>query len=220
VLENGCAGGYRSDMTLEPQTAPRFANAQRMPFRDVEMYGRRFFLNAADCAELVARIDVVRRPSGLADHDGAPGYRTSETCDLDRSDPFIAGIIDRLAAYAGLDPLYAEPLQGQRYAVGQEFKSHTDYFEPSGAGYAQYCALSGQRTWTLMVYLNEPGAGGATRFKNLDKLFHPEAGKLLAWNNLKPDGSPNFMTLHQGMPVRQGTKYIITSWFREKPWAG
>ena len=43
----------------------------------------------------------------------------------------------------------------------------------------------------------------------------PETGKLVAWNNLLADGSPNGATLHQGMKVRRGTKYVITKWFRE-----
>ena len=196
----------------------RFAGAQRLPFRGVEMFARRYFLDAAECAALIERIDARRRPSGLADHDGDPGFRTGETCDLDDADPFVGGIAARLAAYAGLDARHAEPLQGQRYAVGQEFKAHTDYFEPSGADYDLYCAAAGQRSWTVMVYLNVPGAGGATRFKRLDKTFQPETGKLLAWNNRNADGSPNAMTLHHGMPVRAGTKYIITGWFRDRPW--
>ncbi|HEX7694798.1 MAG TPA: oxygenase, partial [Sphingomonas sp.] len=33
-----------------------------------------------------------------------------------------------------------------------------------------------------------------------------------------PDGSPNPSTIHQGMKVRAGTKYVITKWFRERPW--
>ena len=44
------------------------------------------------------------------------------------------------------------------------------------------------------------------------------AGKLLAWNNLRADGRPNVNTLHHGMKVRAGTKYVVTKWFREKPW--
>lgn len=198
--------------------ASRFAGAQRMPFRDVDMVQRRGFMTAAECAAIIAMIDERRRPSGLADHDGSPGYRTSETCDLDAGDPLVTILTQRLADYAGLDVAHCEPLQGQRYAVGQEFKSHTDYFEPDGLGYIEHCGTAGQRTWTLMVYLNEPGAGGATRFKQQNKLFQPETGKLLAWNNLLPDGRPNYATLHQGMPVRAGTKYVITAWFRELPW--
>ena len=100
---------------------------------------------------------------------------------------------------------------------GQEFKPHTDTFEPGGADFFAHCAEQGQRTWTAMLYLNEPEDGGATRFKAIGKTIQPETGKLLAWNNLLPDGSPNAATLHQGMKVRRGTKYIITKWFREYP---
>src|ERR1700755_1572078 len=90
-----------------------------------------------------------------------------------------------------LDPAHGEPIQGQRYAVGQEFKGHTDYFEPSGLDFHKFCSIAGHRTWTGILYLNEPEAGGATRFKAIDKLVQPETGKLLCWNNLRADGSPN-----------------------------
>ena len=130
----------------------------------------------------------------------------------------VATINRRLADFAGLDPRHGEPLQGQRYAVGQEFKAHTDYFEPNGQDFARYCAVSGQRTWTVMIYLNDVEAGGATRFKAIDKIVQPETGKLLAWNNLRADGSVNPSTLHHAMKVRAGLKYVITQWFRERPW--
>jgi prolyl 4-hydroxylase len=68
-----------------------------------------------------------------------------------------------------------------------------------------------------MIYLNSPDEGGATRFKRIGKTIQPETGKLLAWNNLLPDRRPNPATLHQGMKVRRGTKYILTKWFREHP---
>jgi len=119
----------------------------------------------------------------------------------------------------GIDPAFGEPIQGQRYAVGQEFKQHTDYFEPDGPDYARYCTVSGQRTWTAMIYLNEPAAGGATRFKVIDKIVQPETGKIVAWNNRRADGTPNPATLHAAMKVRSGVKYVITKWFRERQWA-
>ena len=68
-----------------------------------------------------------------------------------------------------------------------------------------------------MIYLNQPEEGGATRFKEMERPIQPEAGKLLLWNNLLPDGSPNGATLHQGMKVRRGTKYILTQWYRQHP---
>ncbi len=193
---------------------------QRFPRPELELYVLRDFLSGFDCAGLIERIDTNRRPSTIADDLGYEAFRTSETCDLDGSDPFIAAIDAKLAAVSGLDPVHGEPLQGQRYAVGQEFKAHTDYFEPNGRDYQTYCGRSGNRTWTLMVYLNEPRDGGATRFTHVDKIMKPERGKLLAWNNRLPDGGVNPATIHHGMKVRSGTKYIITKWYRELPWTG
>lgn len=198
-------------MSLAP-----FEGAQRVPTRQLELLIRKHFLDAAECAALVARIDANRRPSTIADDIGEANYRTSETCDLDGADPEVAAIDARICAWLGLDPAHGEPIQGQRYAVGQEFRLHTDYFEPDGLDYDRYCGVSGNRTWTAMIYLNAPAAGGATRFKLIDKTVQPEPGKLLAWNNRLPDGRVNPATLHQGMKVRAGVKYIITKWFRER----
>jgi len=202
---------------LSPKQHP---GVQRFPARTIELYMRRNFLTVEECAALIDRIDAVRRPSTIADFNGDDAFRTSETCDLPDDDPFIAALDRRLADFIGIDPAHGEPLQGQRYAVGQEFKAHTDYFEPTGVDYDRYCGQSGNRTWTLMAYLNEPAAGGATRFPKLGKSFQPETGKLICWNNRAPDGALNPETLHHGMKVRAGTKYIITKWYRERAWLG
>ena len=196
----------------------RQPNVQRVPSPRLHLFIKRSFLTQEECAAVTALIETNRRPSTIADDMGDPLFRTSETCDLDGHHPAVRVVEDRIIALTGLDPAHGEPMQGQRYAEGQEFKNHTDYFEPTGVDFARYCSIAGQRTWTVMIYLNEPKAGGATRFKRIDKTVQPEAGKLLAWNNLLPDGRVNPDTLHHGMKVRSGTKYIITKWFREKPW--
>jgi prolyl 4-hydroxylase len=197
-----------------------FENAQRVPSPRLELFIRRDFVTLDECAGLRALIDERRRPSRIADDLGDAAFRTSETCDLDSNDALVAAIDARISAFLGADPAFGEPIQGQRYAVGQEFKAHTDYFEPNGTDFERYCAHSGQRTWTAMIYLNEPQAGGATRFKTIDKIVRPETGKLLAWNNLDAYGRPNGATLHQGMKVRSGVKYVVTKWYRERPWSG
>ncbi len=191
---------------------------QKVPSPKLDLFLARGFIAPDLCAALIAQIDTVRRPSTIADPNGDAAFRTSETGDLSADDPVVQAVERRLALFTGLDPAHGEPLQGQRYAVGQEFKGHTDYFEPQGADYATYCSVAGNRTWTVMVYLNTPDAGGATRFKAIDKIVQPETGKLVAWNNRRADGSLNPATLHQGMKVRAGTKYVITKWYRELPW--
>jgi prolyl 4-hydroxylase len=189
---------------------------QRVPTPRLDLFIVRHFIDADHCAELIARIDAKRRPSEIADDFGDATFRTSETCDLDGADPVVARVDDSIAELLGLPLALGEPLQGQRYAPGQEFKPHTDTFEPTGADFYLHCAERGNRSWTAMIYLNKPEDGGATRFKALGKIVQPETGKLLAWNNLLPDGQPNPATLHQGMKVRKGTKYILTKWFRER----
>ena len=191
---------------------------QRAPFPKLELFQLKRFLPPDLCAALIELIDANRRPSTIADANGDQYFRTSETCDLDPGEPAVQDLERRLVALNGIDPAHGEPVQGQRYAVGQEFKAHTDYFEPDGADWERYCAISGQRTWTFMIYLNQVEAGGGTRFSIPRKIVQPETGKLLAWNNRRPDGRPNPNTLHHGMKVRKGVKYVITKWYRERPW--
>src|SRR5438309_6813717 len=192
------------------------AGVQRVPTRELELFLLRGFLDDATCAALIDRIDAKRRPSEIADDIGIANFRTSETCDLDWRDPVVGNVDRMIAELLGLPVQQSEPLQGQRYAAGQEFKPHTDTFEPGGYDFYVHTGQGGQRTWTAMIYLNEPEDGGATRFKAIGKSIKPEAGKLLAWNNLSPDGRPNPATLHQGMKVRRGTKYVLTKWFRQQ----
>lgn len=208
--------GHPSEPVVERILA--YPGVQKVPSPKVTLFMARNFLDAAQCQALMARIDEHRRPSTLANAGDDYAFRTSETCDLAAEDPLAIDLKAKILGFIGLHPDHAEPMQGQRYAVGQEFKAHTDYFDPGSADFDKYCSVAGQRTWTVMLYLNEVEAGGATRFKAIDKIVQPEAGKLLAWNNLRPDGSVNPATIHHAMKVRAGCKYVITQWFRERPW--
>ena len=184
----------------------------------LELFIARDFLPREACAALIELIDRERSASIVTDSNGDPYFRTSETCDLaSASSPLITAIDAVLSAFSGIDPAYGEPLQGQRYDVGQEFKPHTDYFEPTGANFARLCSIIGNRTWTFMIYLNDVEAGGETRFEAIEETVWPATGTMLAWNNRRADGSPNPDTVHQGTKVRAGVKYIVTKWYREKP---
>ena len=200
----------------------RYGGVQRLPYDKLELFQRKDFVPPELCAQLIELIDSGRRPSTLADHNGDRYFRTSETCDLNAEEPAVKRLEELLLALNGIDPAHGEPVQGQRYDVGQEFKAHVDWFNPHGQDWEKYCSVAGQRTWTFMIYLNEVEAGGATRFKVPKKNFRPETGKLLCWNNrrldLTGDKVGNVNTMHHGMKVRKGVKYVITKWYREKPW--
>jgi prolyl 4-hydroxylase len=66
--------------------------------------------------------------------------------------------------------------------------------------------------------LNEPESGGQTFFPQANVRVTPRTGNLLLWNNLDEFGEPNTYSLHTGMPVEAGTKYVITKWYRERDW--
>ena len=191
---------------------------QRVPSDKLELFQKRDFVPAELRNELIHLIEKDRRPSTLADAGDDRYFRTSETCDLDAGEPAVRQLEEMLHALNGIDPAFGEPLQGQRYDVGQEFKPHCDYFNRGGQDWERYCSVAGQRSWTFMIYLNEVEAGGGTRFKAIRKTFQPEPGKLLCWNNRRADMRENPNTIHQGMKVRKGLKYVITKWYREKPW--
>ena len=192
--------------------------ATRVDMDTAQVYHCDHFLSSEECDALIALIDAGRRPSTLLSDKADTGFRTSESCDLDRWSPDVQPIDEAIAAMLGIDPHYGETMQGQRYAPGQRFKAHHDYFHQGESYWDAMQAQGGQRTWTAMVYLNDVAEGGATWFPQAGIRIAPRRGLLLTWNNMNNDGTPNDMTIHEGMPVVDGVKYIVTKWFRERIW--
>lgn len=191
-----------------------FPNAIPIYNDKVEMYGIDGFLNAEECTQLIELIRNNRRQSTTTE-EGVSSFRTSTTCELASLDHPIVELIDqRICEYMGIDPCQSEPIEGQWYEVGQEFKAHTDYFEPDSETYDQHIGSLGQRTWTFMIYLNTTRDGGGTHFSEIDVEVQPVSGTALLWNNTDHQGNLNQYTLHHGMPVTAGYKAVITKWFR------
>lgn len=185
---------------------------------DMEIFHAPDFVLPAACEEIIAYADRNNRPSEIADHNGDYAFRTSTTSNLDPNMPVVAGIRNAIAGLIGLPLENGEPLQAQRYLPGQEFKLHCDWFRPGSPDYTKFCAISGQRTWTAMAYLNDVDEGGQTIFPHLGLSVTPKRGDLLIWNNLRPNGDGEPKSGHHAMPVIKGAKYVITQWFRQKPY--
>ena len=192
----------------------------RATIDNAQFYYHPDFLLPEQCEDLVAIIDANRRPSTLLSDKPDQNFRTSDSCDMDRWSPAVRPIDESIADLLGIDPNQGETMQGQRYAPGQQFRAHHDYFHATENYWAKVSQQGGQRTWTAMIYLNDVAEGGATWFPQAGIKVAPKRGLLLAWNNMNPDGSPNQATLHEGMAVVEGVKYIVTKWFREGQWVG
>ncbi len=190
-------------------------NAQLVLSNKLQIYTLEDFMSPEECDLIVDLSTQILRPSTVT--TGEKMYRTSSTSDLSLlKNRDVEKLDEKIARTLGISQSYSEDIQVQRYEVGQEFKQHTDYFQPRTQEYAEYAGRAGQRTWTFMVYLNDGMKGGGTKFFALNKILTPKKGMAVIWNNLNIFGEPNPDTLHSGMPVEAGHKIIITKWFRDR----
>jgi prolyl 4-hydroxylase len=191
--------------------------ARRIAVDKAELWAVPKFFDELECGRLITMIDQVAEPSETYEFTRDVGFRTSYSGTVDWRDPFVLGLRKRIDNLLGIDWTHGEVLQGQRYAAGQYFKPHADWFESGSKGWAVEKDNGGQRAFTAMVYLNDVVDGGETDFPNLGIAVEPRVGTLLAWNNADPDGVPNPFTVHAGNPVGSGLKYVVTRWYRVRP---
>lgn len=186
------------------------------------LYVFRDFVSQRDCARLIRLIDSEIGPSTLFNdgggETGGAAVRTSSTHYFADSHQEARRLARRIDDLLGLDRAHAETMQGQRYLPGEEYRHHCDFFRTERLHWQRERLRGGQRTWTAMAYLNAVEVGGATDFPQLDLSLQPEPGMLVVWNNMTSTGRPNRATLHAGMPVGAGRKYVVTRWYRQGPW--
>ena len=84
------------------------------------------------------------------------------------------------------------------------------------AGTAAQTSAAGQRVGTLIIYLQSPDAGGATRFPRIVLDVAPIRGNAVFF--AYPHASPDSLTLHAGASVLRGEKWIATKWLRARPY--
>ena len=219
IDDGGVASAHRARIGAAVEAKlSRNPMVQRIAAPNFVIFGRQGFLNAAECTQLRAVIDQGAQPSTLFSGSANAEYRTSHSCHLDPWDPMVVKITDRIVAMMGVDAANGETLQGQRYTVGQEYKVHCDFFPVTASYWPDMLRTGGQRCWTAMIYLSDVEQGGETHFPMCEFMIPPKEGMILIWNNLTPDGAPNRASLHAARPVTAGTKYVVTKWFRERPW--
>jgi prolyl 4-hydroxylase len=194
--------------------------ARKLAVGEAELWAVPGFLDEIECGRLMAIIDASARPSAVHGAEYSRGLRTSYSADIDPFEPIIRTVQRRIDTLLAIDPVKGERVEGQRYAAGQEFVPHVDWFTAGTTAWERDWPNGGQRTWTAMAYLNRVEEGGETDFPSLGIAIEPRPGTLLVWNNADEEGVPNPFTLHAGNPVIRGTKYVITKWYRCRPWMG
>ena len=177
-------------------------------------------LSADECRLLMASAAPHLRRSQVFDprsHAVAPlELRTSSDASFD---PILEDLALRLAQRriaeaAGTPLVNGEPLVVLRYQPGEQYRPHRDYLAPSALAERQPNA--GNRARTACVFLNHVEAGGETDFPLAGVRVAPQAGRAVVFDNLHADGRPDEDSLHAGLPVEQGEKWLATLWLRER----
>ena len=132
-----------------------------------------------------------------------------------RSDFVVNNIVSRLCKIAGQKENTAEYLALLKYGEGEEYRVHPDYFESSNPKLKNLLDQGGQRVKTIVCYLNTVEEGGATAFPDLGIVVTARAGDGVFFENAVDEETIYPESRHAGLAIKQGTKWIVTLWFRE-----
>ncbi|MGW5385157.1 2OG-Fe(II) oxygenase [Nocardia sp. NPDC003963] len=176
-------------------------------------------LSAEECDRIIEMSGNRLQPSATI--DPATGKleqaetRTSESFMFAPGEnPFIDDIDRRICALMNYPTDYGEGLQVVHYRTGGQYLPHFDFFSPNDPGSIVHLTGGGQRVATLIVYLNDVEDGGGTHFSEAGISFTPRKGQALYFRYFNKIGQLDPATVHAGLPVLSGEKWIINKWMR------
>lgn len=171
-----------------------------------------------ECADLIELARPRLQRALTVDADGrhqADSRRTSAGMFFALNELPLIGLIEqRLAALLDLPANHGEGLQVLHYLPGQEYEPHHDWFDPEQPGFGAITRIGGQRIASVVMYLNTPEQGGGTAFPEIGLTVTARRGSAVYF--AYEGGDHN--SLHAGLPVLQGEKWIATKWLRERPY--
>lgn len=142
-------------------------------------------------------------------------YRISKNCWLNGGhDELIDRVNARMSALTGLNLETAEDFQVQNYGLAGHYDPHFDFsrdLENSTLGRLG----TGNRIATVLLYMTDVEAGGATVFPYVGARVMPKKGDAVFWHNLLQSGEGDFRTRHAGCPVLKGWKWVSNKWIHE-----
>jgi prolyl 4-hydroxylase len=142
-------------------------------------------------------------------------YRVSKSGWVkDEEHPIIKRVSVKSGTIANLTIETVEELQVVNYGIGGHYEPHYDFARKDEAG--SFEARIGNRIATVIYYMTDVEAGGATVFPYIGVKLWPEKGSAAVWYNLKKSGEGDMQTRHAACPVLTGSKWVCNKWFHER----
>lgn len=171
-------------------------------------------LTADECDYVINNIDNFQKSLGFdfeTNQAKLTDWRTSSVYhDYNKKFNYIVKKASELSGYPISN---IEILQVLKYERNEYYKPHWDYFNFPPT----WVTTTNDRVATMIVYLNDNFTGGLTNFPELNINVIPKKGSALFFRYDYLEEIKK-LTLHTGMPVIAGTKYIATVWIRSTVW--
>ena len=141
--------------------------------------------------------------------------RISDQCWLkDSDDELITRLSHRISEITGTEMKSQEELQVVRYKPGGFYKPHYDACNKETDDCTRLNNGLGPRFITFIIYLNDGFDGGETFFPQIDTKVVPKRGKAVIFYNVDSEGEILPKSLHGGLDVKNGEKWICNKWIR------
>lgn len=176
------------------------------------------FVTELECLELINRAKERISRSTVMD-SAQPGSqisqsRTSQGMFYTKEEfEVLADIEKRIEVLTDWPLENQEAMQILNYGIGAEYVAHNDYFDEKSPGSTEVLTRGGNRIGTAIIYLNDVDSGGGTHFPESTIEVKPKARSLLFFGY--PTANAESKTLHAGLPVIEGEKWIAVKWIRE-----
>ena len=180
------------------------------------------FATPAECRWLIGMARERLVPATVfSDSDGEQTHHQARdnsylVMRMEEMNVFTEVIRHRISAATKLPVPLFEPSQLLHYDVGQRFKPHHDFLDPSNEAYRATLSRFGQRIATFLIYLNDGYSGGETSFPAIGLDFRAQTGDALFFANVTREGEPDPTTLHAGRPPLSGEKWVFSQWIRDR----
>jgi hypothetical protein len=181
------------------------------------------FASHAVCDWLIARARGRLREAMMYDPSiKAAAIDPHRTCsdyqfDILNTDLVLILLRARIAAVTGLPTVAMEPPRIFHYAVGQDIKPHYDRCGDQVGGYGRDGGYLGDRIVTVLVYLNDGYRGGELNFPKARFQCKGAKGDAVYFAHIDPAGRPDPLSLHAGLKIESGEKWVLSQWIHDRP---